>query len=109
MKCPIIISALILVCSLNGAKGAGLLERYRGSPQEILLDQQIARYKARAAENARVFGKDFNHLPGYDRHVGLEKLRKPLPRYVKKDIVPVYRLRAGLKPPAPKLIKFRKK
>ena len=109
MKSSIIISSLIIVCSLNAAEGAGLLERYRGSPQETLLDQQIARYKSQAALNARVFGKDFKHLPGYDRHVGLEKLRKPLPRHVKKDVVPVYRLKAGLKPPAPKLIKFGKK
>jgi hypothetical protein len=91
----------LLLCSMGASLEASILERYRGSTQEARLDEQIRNYREKAALNAKVFGRGHTHRPGYDRHVGLEKLRKPLPAHVKKDVVPLHRVKAGLKAPSP--------
>jgi hypothetical protein len=82
---------------------ANLLEMYRGSVQEKMLDAQIKAYKPFAQRNAQTFGRDFKHLPNYDRHVGLEKLRKVVPNGSSKDNIPEWRTKAGSKQPHPKL------
>jgi len=101
MKLSKITISVLLPCIVSLAPGASILERYRGSTQEARLDEQIRNYREKAALNAKVFGRGHTHLPGYDRHVGLEKLRKPLPAHVKKDVVPLHRVKAGLKAPSP--------
>ena len=53
--------------------------------------------------NAETFGRHFKHLPNYDRHVGLEKLRRVLPNHANKDNIPAWRTTAGSKQPHPKL------
>ena len=109
MKLSKITIAVLLPCIVSLAPGAGILERYRGSPQETRLDEQIRNYREKAALNAKVFGRGHTHRPGYDRHIGLEKLRKPLPAHVKKEVVPLHRVKAGLKAPPLMPIKFDKK
>ena len=109
MKLSKISTILSLLCILNSTATASILERYRGSVQESRLDEQIRKYREKAALNAKVFGRGYTHRPGYDRHVGLEKLRKPLPSHIKKDAVPLHRLKAGLKAPALKPLTFDKK
>ncbi len=99
----------LLLCSTGASLEASILERYRGSPQETRLDEQIRIYREKAALNAKVFGRGHTHRPGYDRHIGLEKLRKPLPAHVKKDVLPLHRVKAGLKAPPPMPMKFDKK
>ena len=94
------LNVVILFISTTGSLfSGGILERYRGSIQEKMLDQQIKNYRAYAKKNALTFGRDFKHLPNYDRHVGLEKLRKVIPDSQSRDRVPEYRIKAGLKPP----------
>jgi hypothetical protein len=83
--------------------GKSILEMYRGSVQEKMLDEQIARYRKHAKMNAETFGRHFKHLPNYDRHVGLEKLRRVLPNHANKDNIPAWRTTAGSKQPHPKL------
>ena len=98
------LNVVILFISTTGFLfSGGILERYRGSIQEKMLDQQIKNYRAYAKKNALTFGRDFKHLPNYDRHVGLEKLRKVIPDSQSRDRVPEYRIKAGLKPPPPML------
>ncbi len=98
------LNVVILFISTTGSLfSGGILERYRGSIQEKMLDQQIKNYRAYAKKNALTFGRDFKHLPNYDRHVGLEKLRKVIPDPQSRDRVPEYRIKAGLKPPPPML------
>ena len=79
---------------------------YRGSVHERLLDQQIKNYRAYAAKNAQTFGKEFKHLPNFDRHVCLEKLRKVIPASQNHENIPGYRFKAGLKAPGPTLNTF---
>ena len=109
MKLSKITIALLLPCIVSLAPGASILERYRGSPQEARLDEQIRNYREKARLNAKVFGRGHTHRAGYDRHIGIQGLRKPLPAHVKKDAVPLHRLKAGLKAPPPKPLKFDKK
>ena len=109
MKLSKISIVLSLLCLGNSAVAASILDRYRGSAQESRLDEQIRNYREKAALNAKVFGRGHTHRPGYDRHIGLEKLRKPLPAHVKKDVVPLHRVKAGLKAPPPMPLKFDKK
>ena len=109
MKLSKISTILSLLCMLNSTVAASILDRYRGSVQESRLDEQIRNYREKAALNAKVFGRGHTHRPGYDRHIGLEKLRKPLPAHVKKDVLPLHRVKAGLKAPPPMPIKFDKK
>ena len=98
------LNVVILFISTTGSLfSGGILERYRGSIQEKMLDQQIKNYRAYAKKNALTFGRDFKHLPNYDRHVGLEKLRKVIPDSQSRDRVPEYRIKTGLKPPPPML------
>ena len=100
-----IFSAFLFVFT-NTGEAADLLERYRGSPQEILLDQQTRNYRAKAALNAKSFGRGFTHRPGYDRHIGLEKLRKPLPRKTNREVIPISRIASTPKSSDPKSVKF---
>jgi hypothetical protein len=109
MKLSKISTILSLLCIVNSAPAASILDRYRGSVQESRLDEQIRNYREKAALNAKVFGRGHTHRAGYDRHVGLEKLRKPLPAHVKKDAVPLHRVKAGLNAPPPKPLKYDKK
>ena len=96
------LNVVILFISTTGSLfSGGILERYRGSIQEKMLDQQIKNYRAYAKKNALTFGRDFKHLPNYDRHVGLEKLRKVIPDSQSRDRVPEYRIKAGLNHPRP--------
>jgi hypothetical protein len=95
---------VIFYISITGSLfSTSILERYRGSIQEKQLDQQIKNYRAYAKKNAMTFGKEYMKDPNYDRHVGLEKLRKVIPNSQSRDRVPEYRIKAGMKPPAPKL------
>ena len=107
MKLSKITIAVLLPCIVCPLE-AGILERYRGSPQETRLDEQIRNYR-KAALNAKVFGRGHTHRPGYDRHIGLEKLRKPLPAHLKNGVVPAHRLKAGLKAPPPMPLELDKK
>ena len=109
MTCTKFTPVLVLLCSMGASLEAGILERYRGSPQEALLDKQIGNYRDKAVLNANVFGRGRTHRPGYDRHIGLEKLRKPLPAHLKNDVVPAHRLKAGLKAPPPMPLELDKK
>ena len=109
MKLSKITIAVLLPCIVSLAPGASILERYRGSTQETRLDEQIRNYREKARLNAKVFGRGHTHRAGYDRHIGLQRLRKPLPPHVKKDAVPLHRLKAGLKAQPPKPLKFDKK
>ena len=102
-KLPNLSTIIIFISTTGSLFSGGILERYRGSVQEKKLDQQIKNYRAYAKKNALTFGRDFKHLPNYDRHVGLEKLRKVIPNSQTRDRIPEYRLKAGLKPPAPQL------
>lgn len=95
---------IIFFISITGPLfSGGILERYRGSIQEKQLDQQIKNYRAYAKKNAQAFGRDYMSDQNYDRHVGLQKLRKVIPNSQNSDRIPEYRLKAGLRPPAPKL------
>lgn len=109
MKLSKISIVLSLLCLVNSAVAASILDRYRGSAQESRLDEQIRNYREKARLNAKVFGRGHTHRAGYDRHIGIQGLRKPLPAHVKKDAVPLHRLKAGLKAPPPKPLKFDKK
>ncbi len=97
---------IIFISSTGSLFSGGILERYRGSVQEKMLDEQIKKYRAYSKKNAQTFGKAYMKDPNYDRHVGLEKLRKVIPNSQTRDRIPEYRLKAGLKPPAPKLNKY---
>ena len=109
MKLSRISTILSLLCILSSTAAASVLDRYRGSVQESRLDEQIRNYREKAALNAKVFGRGHTHRPGYDRHVGIQKLRKPLPAHLKKEAVPLYRVKAGLNVPPPKPLKYHKK
>jgi len=109
MKLSKISTILSILCILNSTAAASILDRYRGSVQESRLDEQIRNYREKAGLNAKVFGRGHTHRPGYNRHVGLEKLRKPLPAHVKKDVVPLHRVKAGRKASSPKPLTFDKK
>ena len=100
MKLPNIFTFLLFTSFAGPLFSGGILERYRGSVQEKKLDQQIKNYRAYAKKNALTFGRDFKHLPNYDRHVGLGKLRKVIPNSQTRDRISEYRLKAGLKSPA---------
>ena len=55
MTCTKFTPVLVLLCSMGASLEAGILERYRGSPQEALLDKQIGNYRDKAVLNANVF------------------------------------------------------
>ena len=103
MKLSGCFSFILFISTTGSLFSGGILEMYRGSIQEKMLDQQIKNYRAYAKKNAETFGRAYMNHPNYDRHVGLEKLRKVMPSSQSRDRVPAYRLKAGLKPPAPKL------
>lgn len=109
MKLSRISTVLSLLCIVNSAPAVSVLDRYRGSVQESRLDEQIRNYREKAALNAKVFGRGHTHRPGYDRQVGIQKLRKPLPAHLKKEAVPLHRVKAGLNAPPPKPLKYDKK
>ena len=108
-KLPKLLNIITFISTTGSLFSGGILERYRGSVQEKMLDQQIKNYRAYAKKNALTFGRDFKNLPNYYRHVGLEKLRKVMPKSQTRDRLPEYRLKAGLKPPAPQLNPYFKK
>ena len=71
--------------------------------QERALDAQIKAYREYAKKNASTFGGAYSDDPNYDRHVGLNKLRRVLPSHVNKDTIPQWRTKSGAKQPHPKL------
>jgi hypothetical protein len=102
-KLPKLLTIITFISTTGSLFSGGILERYRGSVQEKMLDEQIKNYRAYAKKNAQTFGKAYMNDPNYNRHVGLEKLRKVMPNSQTRDRIPEYRLKAGLKPPAPQL------
>lgn len=95
--------SLSLSLFANFASAASILEMYRGSIQEKMLDAQIKAYRSKAILNAKTFGGAYSNDPNYNRHVGLEKLRKVLPSHVNKDNIPAWRTKKGGRQPHPKL------
>ena len=96
-----ILLAMTLFVSSSYSKS--ILEMYRGSSQERLLDAQIQAYRGYAIKNAKTFGREYSNVPNYNRHVGLNKLRKVLPNHVNRDNIPEWRTKKGVKQPPPKL------